>query len=450
MNFKLDEQTKRDLEIFPETGNKSLYELFNLCRTQGGRSILNKMMLEPSGDVQFLEQRKNIIAFIQSNIEFVSELDIDKNSLDFIEHYLRHFNYPTRKPSKFRAVEKALTYRIKPDNDYYIIERGIDYVVELLNNLYEFFSELKKMPHTIYLDETIDKVLFILSDEEYKKILETEKLSKLKAIDIADYDYMFRYTHNDQIKYFLDLIYQIDALTGVARSAEKYNLSYPELLPFSEHKIEIEGLFHPFIENPVCNTVLLNKNTNMAFVSGPNMAGKSTFLKSFGVAAFLAHIGFPVPAKAMKISMLSGIYTTINLTDNLGLNYSHFYSEVRRVKEIAQILDKNMDMLIIFDELFRGTNMKDAYEGSSEIISAFARTNNSFYVISTHILEVAEVLQEASIRFLYLEVLNKEGVPEYTYKVKSGISEDRLGMYIIRKEKIIDIIKNKFEDNETI
>lgn len=271
MSFKLDEQTKKDLNVFPSSGDKSLYAFFNLCRTQGGKAILTKMMSEPSNDLQFLKKRQNIIAFIQSNIDFVTQLDIDKNCIDFIEHYLRHFDYPTRKPSKYRVLEKALTRKIKDDSDYYIIERGIDY-----------------------------------------------------------------------------------------------------------------------------------------------------------------------------------IYTTINLNDNIGLSYSHFYSEVRRAKEIVQKLDRELNMLIIFDELFRGTNVKDAYEGSLAIISALAHTNNSFYIVSTHILEVADGLKNKNIQYLYLETLNKNDTPKYTYKVKSGISKDRLGMYIIEKEKIIETINKTFEKNETI
>ncbi len=451
MSFKLDEQTKKDLDVFPTSGDKSLYTFFNLCQTQGGKAVLTKMMSEPSSNIQFLKKRQNTIDFIQTNIDYISKLDIDKNSIDFIEHYLRHFDYPTRKPSTYRVLEKAIIRKVRTDSDYYIIERGIDYTIELINNLFEFFSELKeKEGNTNSYPDEINNVLLILNGEEYKPILKTKKLSKLKAVTIANFDYMFRYTHKDHIEYFLNIIYQIDALTGVAITASKYDMCYPELLPHQGYIIEAECLFHPFINDPISNDIRLRREDNMAFVTGPNMAGKSTFLKSMGVAAFLAHIGFPVPAKSMKISMLSGIYTTINLGDNMGLSYSHFYSEVKRVKEIVQKLDNSSNMLIIFDELFRGTNVKDAYDGSLAIISALAFTNNSFYLISTHILEVAESLKNKNIQFLYLETLNKNDIPHYTYKVKSGISEERLGMYIIEKEKIIEIINKTFEKDETI
>ncbi len=79
---------------------------------------------------------------------------------------------------------------------------------------------------------------------------------------------------------------------------------------------------------------------------------------------FLAHMGLPVPATRMQFSVLDGIYTTINLPDNLGMGASHFYAEVLRVKKMTAELQQGKDLFIVFDELFRGTNVKDAYEAT--------------------------------------------------------------------------------------
>ena len=83
-----------------------------------------------------------------------------------------------------------------------------------------------------------------------------------------------------------------------------------------------------------------------------------------------------------------------NLSDNLNLGYSHFYSEVRRVKEVVTKLNSHQNLVVIFDELFRGTNVKDAYDGSLSIISALAKVKGSLFFISSHILEVAENLNQ--------------------------------------------------------
>ena len=178
------------------------------------------------------------------------------------------------------------------------------------------------------------------------------------------------------------------------------------------------------------------------------MAGKSTFLKALGIATYLAHVGFPVPAQKMQLSLLSGICTSINVSDNLTAGYSHFYAEVMRVKEVVNKLKKNNKMLVIFDELFRGTNVKDAYDGTLAVVSAFSKIKTSFFVVSSHIVEVVNELRtKGQIRFGYFEVEQKDTTPIYTYKLKDGVSDIRLGMYIINKERLIDEIESINETN---
>ena len=122
---------------------------------------------------------------------------------------------------------------------------------------------------------------------------------------------------------------------------------------------------------------------------------------------------------------------------------SHFYAEVLRAKKIAKELQfKNL--FVVFDELFRGTNVKDAYEATIAITAGFAAKRNSMFVISTHIIESGEVLREKyhNINFLFLPTLMEGTRPVYTYKLESGISSDRHGMVIINNEQILDILKN--------
>jgi len=151
-----------------------------------------------------------------------------------------------------------------------------------------------------------------------------------------------------------------------------------------------------------------------------------------------------VAAEKMEFSVLDGIYTTINLPDNLGMGASHFYAEVLRVKKVAQELSLGKNLFIIFDELFRGTNVKDAYEATIAITAGFAAKRNSMFVISTHIIEAGDVLKERSpsINFVYLPTLMKGNTPIYTYTLESGITADRHGMVIVNNEGILDILKN--------
>lgn len=175
------------------------------------------------------------------------------------------------------------------------------------------------------------------------------------------------------------------------------------------------------------------------------MAGKSTFMKSFSIALFLAHVGFPVPAEEMEFSVRNGMFTTINLPDNLSMGYSHFYAEVLRVKKVAQQLCQTKNLVVIFDELFRGTNVKDAYDATLAVTEAFSEIPDCLFVISTHIIEVGQVLQECcdNIRFVYLPTKMEGSVPVYTYQLAEGITNDRHGMIIINNERIIEIINGE-------
>jgi DNA mismatch repair protein MutS len=191
----------------------------------------------------------------------------------------------------------------------------------------------------------------------------------------------------------------------------------------------------------VANDHEMGEEANLCFISGANMAGKSTFLKSFGLAMYLAHVGFPVPARFFETSIFNGLVTTVNLADSISQGYSHFYAEVRRVKEVVQQIRDKRRMVVIFDELFRGTNVKDASDASLQVIDALAGIPGSLFMVSTHIVEIAEVLQDnPHIDFVCFASTMEGGVPWYSYKISSGVSDERTGMAILKDEGILDLL----------
>jgi DNA mismatch repair ATPase MutS len=125
------------------------------------------------------------------------------------------------------------------------------------------------------------------------------------------------------------------------------------------------------------------------------------------------------------------------------MGLSHFYAEVLRVKMVAEEVSKEKDLVIIFDELFKGTNVKDAYDATLAVTAAFSEFRNCFFIISTHIIEAGEVLQtqQANIQMLYLPTIMNGNIPAYTYKLQPGISSDRHGMMIIENEGILEMLE---------
>ena len=166
-------------------------------------------------------------------------------------------------------------------------------------------------------------------------------------------------------------------------------------------------------------------------------------MKAFGVAVYLAHCGFPVPADRMELSVFKGLFTTINLSDNLSLGYSHYYNEVARVKYIVEQVRDLQEVVVVFDELFRGTNVKDAYDASCAVIGGLARLAYGVFMISTHIVEVAEFLKQfPSVCFRFFEIDMTTGEPRYTYRLREGVSDERIGMYILKKAGVVDLIES--------
>jgi len=278
-----------------------------------------------------------------------------------------------------------------------------------------------------------------IRNSELSRIIEVDVTDRIGVLDRERFDYIFRFLEHSKLKELLRIVYQIDALYAVGVTAAKLRLVFPEL---SEDKaIEITGLQHLFLKNGVANDVKISAEKNIFFITGANMAGKSTFLKAFGVAIYLAHIGFPVPAASMRTGVFNGILSTINISDDLSKGYSHFYSEVLRVKNVAEEINRTQHMVVIFDELFRGTNVKDAYDASLAVIAAFSKVKGSVFLLSSHILELTDQLAKLeNICFGYFQTSIEGKTPIYSYRLHEGVTEERLGMLIIENERIVEII----------
>lgn len=438
MKFDIDKQTINDLELYEKVkGEKSVFSLFNYTKSFGGKKRLESIFYNPLSDIDSIERRIEIVKYFQGlDLSF----DIDKECLDFVEYYLIQQNVPNRF-SISNSFLNALSYKIKPKNEYYIIQRGIRFVVVLLNELYDYSTNSQQECSSEFLNNCNRIIRDKIETTSLRSVLDFKKRKKLYPYEFGKLDYCFRKAEVNSLRELLDIIYEIDVFKSIATAANKNGFSLPTLTK-ETNCFHVRGLFHPFIENPVSNDFEFISDRNVCFLTGPNMAGKSTFLKSISISIYLSHIGFPVPAKYMKTSVYNGLLTTINLSDNIVKGYSHFYNEVLRVKYVAERINHVGNIFVVFDELFRGTNVKDAYEASLSVITAFSRLNNGLFAISTHIIEVADKLYEnKSVFFKYFEANLVNETPQYNYIIKDGVTDERIGMYILKKEKVIETIE---------
>ena len=238
---------------------------------------------------------------------------------------------------------------------------------------------------------------------------------------------------------------RIDAWRSIALATRSNNWVFPELKEDTTLCFEAQGLYHPLLETPVAYDVDFSEQRNFLLLTGANMSGKTTFMRAIGVTALLAHIGMGVPAHKLKISMLEGIVTNMQVEDNLLLGESYFFAEVQRMKMTAGKLVQKLPHLVLMDELFKGTNVHDAYECTRAVVDGLLQRPEHMMILSTHLYEVAQHFKEKKeIIFAYFVTqMQEDGSYNFTYELRQGISNDRIGYRILQKEGVLDLLHQK-------
>ncbi|HVK46870.1 MAG TPA: hypothetical protein VM488_03485 [Pseudobacter sp.] len=425
MHLQTDDQTIEDLGIFGKRNGNGIYDIYNNAHTRGGEALLEEMFRSPLSDQAAINRRSNIIAqFMQAKLAFPYEAGL----FDITEKYL--LQGVKEQQQQVQLSEKE-------------IQNGVAAVIELLQ-LTKAFVESKEVQQFKEYATERDAITKLLSNPGLIPALkEGGSRNKLSYAAATAFDALFRTTERVGIERILRHLYYLDVYISVAKTALERGFIFPRALEKGRPVLSIEGVYHPSLKSAVRNNVKMHQQQNVIFLTGANMAGKSTLLRSLSTSLYIAHMGFPVAADSMEFSVLDGLYTTVNLPDNLGIGASHFYAEVLRVKKMATELSTGKSLFILFDELFRGTNVKDAHEATIAVTKGFAGKDNSLFIISSHIVEAGEELkQKPNIGFLFLPTRMKGNVPEYTYTLEEGITDDRHGMIIIRNEGILETLKN--------
>jgi len=452
MSFKIDKQTLNDLAIFSNARQKSIYSLFCRTNTSGGAKLLETMFQNPLSDYKEIKDRLNIINYYYNN---KSEFPLKSSIFSPLEFYLSNTDKRSQLMTEHRKLEQKIKNLMGTNTEFAQIHLGIISCIELLTNLNSFLKTTRGdindendltgyKTNNEVVREFYNRLSELLQNPElqlYKQDSGKKKISYEKAVI---YDKIFRFEQREKLLEILSYVYRLDVYITVAKVARDNNFHFPEVFEASKNILSIKGMFHPFLDKPISNDLVVDKDSNIIFLTGANMAGKSTFMKTFGIVVFLSHMGFPVPAEAMQFSVHSGLYTTINLPDNIKMGYSHFYAEVLRLKKVAIEVRNTENLVIVFDELFRGTNVKDAHDATIAVSEAFSHIHNCTFLISTHIMEAGQILKDKcnNINYIYLPTKMNGNIPVYTYKLKEGITNDRHGMMIVNNEHIIEIIKN--------
>jgi len=243
-------------------------------------------------------------------------------------------------------------------------------------------------------------------------------------------------TYKETVENWFDIISFFDAQNSLANFTFNHpNFSFPKI---SKENLIIEAtnLGHPLLkESTRINNDFAINNQHFFIVTGANMAGKSTFLRTVSLAIVMANMGLPVCAKSFKYSPVK-LITSMRTSDSLADKESYFFSELKRLKFIVDEI-KNEDYFIILDEILKGTNSIDKAIGSKKFVQKLVESKSTG-IIATHDLSLCEIkndLPEVENYYFDAEIINDE--LNFDYKFKDGICKNMNASFLLKKMEII-------------
>jgi DNA mismatch repair protein MutS len=438
MAFNIDKQTFEELNLLGKFRQGSVHNLFNKVKTRGGEQMLDNMFRHPLSDAAAINERSSIFLFFQQESP---PFPFDVQQINGMREYLDTSAGKNAALALADTVVRKILSSLIRDDRYKRMIQGLQATITLLNKCEDFVQSFPSGNHPY--TEQVNAVKTILADKRLEKLRGIDIYQNLPVQTVAYYDHLLKGRLYKSMENILSFIYELDVNIAVSEVAKIKGFSYGRALAAGENVLHAEGLRHPCIEGAVGNRLYLDKDSNVIFLTGANMAGKSTLMKSVGIGFYLAHMGFPVAATEMVFSVREGLYSSINVADNIALGYSHFYAEVVRVKQAAEAAASGKRLLLMFDELFKGTNVKDAYDGTLAVTEGFADYRQCLFIVSTHIIEVGEALKDReNIQFVYMPTVMDGLHPRYPYTLRTGITEDRQGMMILRNEGILELLND--------
>lgn len=238
---------------------------------------------------------------------------------------------------------------------------------------------------------------------------------------------------------WLNVVAEIDALISLANfSNNQPDYIFPKIHD-GGFSFQAKKLGHPLLkaDKRVCNNLEINGWSKVIIITGANMAGKSTFLRTVGVNLILGRLGAPVCASEMTLTPIS-IYTNMRTTDSLLKDESYFFAELKRIKAVLDRLQNGERIFVILDEMLKGTNSVDKLNGSKKLIRKLVEFK-SVSLIATHDLKLAELENEFPQRVFNkcfeIKIENDELV--FDYLLSDGVTKTMNATFLMKKMGII-------------
>ncbi len=478
-----------DLDIF---GRRSIFQLLNRTSTYSGRTKLARWLTAPFLDNNEIVKRQEAIKNLSDKPEWCQhfialgitnkEEAADK---DVIQDWLNEPNYFSSTILKIVSVLlPALTiialalysfgitgssaFAILFFSQLLIVGTHTKKINQIHNQLSRKFDSIEKYRSLISLIESEQLNATILNNlkNNFKNSKEgasndIQKLKKhvdtldarmnivvallLNGILLWDINVMrniekWRTEHKSNFLKWIDVIGEFDAFISIALYA--YNNSkytYPEV--YSDSFImQAENIGHPLINKNILikNDYHIEGLPKIDLLTGANMAGKSTFLRTIGVNLTLAMIGAPVCASKFKFTPIL-LFTSLRTNDSLQENESFFYAELKRLQLLIQHYKNKEQVFFLLDEILKGTNSKDQHAGSEALIEKIIKLNGCG-IVATHDVELSKLnlTHPNTIRNLCFEIMINNDKLNFDYKIKEGVCSTMNASYLMKKMEITD------------
>ncbi|MDR3542473.1 MAG: MutS family DNA mismatch repair protein [Desulfosporosinus sp.] len=231
---------------------------------------------------------------------------------------------------------------------------------------------------------------------------------------------------------WVETLAELEALSSLAIIHSDHPSWEMPVISGENRDIRVVKMGHPLLREPVYNDLSMTEASGILLITGSNMSGKSTLLRTMGINLVLAYAGAPVCAQRFSCSMLR-IYTCMRVSDNLGENISSFYAELLRIKGIVSASKTEEKIFFLLDEIFKGTNSQDRHAGARVLIRQLSKVG-ALGMVSTHDLELGDLERESDrrIRNYHFREYYKNDQIQFDYKLRPGISTTRNAMYLIK------------------
>lgn len=472
-----------DLDI---VGKNSLFQMINSTGTYYGRNKFAKDLLSPDFSHEELKKRHEAIKELSENYNFAVEneynfslVGVDNNFPNLILELENKKRFIKSKLLKvlFKITSLVTTlsllYSLISQNTYSFLITNCFIIIQLFLWIVGYLQAnayvgvMKKLaPKISKYDEVISHIVNneLKSDKlcKIKKSMEKAKvgineLSKiasninqrnngamciiLNTLFLWDYknaidldNWKQKYSH--EVKDWFETLGEVESLISFANLPRVCtNMSLPTMTN-ENNKINSTNLGHPLINNKsrVCNDFILDNN--IYIISGSNMSGKTTFMRTVGINMVLASAGSYVCASNMTFSKMK-IVTSMRIRDDLSDGISTFYAELKRIKKIIDLSKENPHTLFLIDEIFRGTNSVDRLKGAEGVLKELCKIGVSG-MITTHDLEVCNLETENShiLNCSFNEHYENNEI-YFDYKLKKGKSQTTNAEYLLRKIGIL-------------